>query len=951
MPPRKKAAASTKKSVPKKTKSKKGEDEEETIDASSTIEQQTVNEDEKFIKFFLEQEKKKPTDTIIFIKRKGSGNKSKTKNKDNTEEDIFYSVHGKDALFIDKHYFKCNTFKCNGNFDYFGDGQRKFKGIPYLTIKPSLYVQYSKGLLMDKKVRVEVWEKKGTNYECVQSGSPGNIQAFEDIFLSTDIMTSVVASVSIKKTKDERLVGLVYCDTTLRTIGFCSFTDSDQFANLDAALIQIEAREVLIHLDNSPDSLKIRDVISRSGILLTERKKSHYVEKDIDSSMRTLVPGEIVNVEFKEDIIRGATQCLIDYLDLLSDFNNHSYYRTISFRINTKMKLDSACVLALNILPNPNDRIKSDSLYGLLNKCVTKTGSRKLREWIRQPLLDVDEIEQRLDMVEIMVNDYEFRESLLDRLKLIPDLDRLCNKLQRKKATCEDLFRLYTCSKTVETIKELMANCQYEKAFSAVYQSFIEHFSKTIEDLNQFSELVTAGLDMPGTEKNEFRINPELDTELQQIKLSMEDLLRQLDEETERIEGDLELEEGVLSRDDTITGSCFILPSKHSKLVTSNKEYTELAGGRQGIVRFITKTLKKLSEEYVDVTSQYEAKAATVMSQIQSAAASFEPLFSELRDTLSQLDIFASFANVAVNAKIPYVRPIIKPMQDEEEEIILKKCRHPCVETQDAVQFQENDCVLNRASNQFLLITGPNMGGKSTYIRQVALNILMAQIGCYIPCEEGSVVTVRDAILARIGASDSQLRGISTFMSEMLETSSILATATRHSLIIVDELGRGTSTYDGFGLAYSIIEHIMEQKHSFTLFATHFHELRVLVEQHSQIHNYCMQSVIKDKKCIMTYKIQDDSVVDNSFGVHVAELAQFPQEVIEVAHKKAKEITEIMENNGVEEVLQEPSKKKVKLSEEAKINTHQVLCQIYNTNFEQKSIEDILNIFSNIFTQ
>lgn len=429
------------------------------------------------------------------------------------------------------------------------------------------------------------------------------------------------------------------------------------------------------------------------------------------------------------------------------------------------------------------------------------------------------------------------------------------------------------------------------------YQAMIE---QTI-DLSSLENATSAG----GFSDSMLAINPEYDESLMELSKKLEKVRGEMTRIHREAGDDLNMELGrkLKLEDHRLHGWCFRLTRNDASRIRGNSHYRELSTVKAGVF-FTTKEMSHLSNAYKTLQENYETCQKEIVNEVITTAATYSPVFTKLNIAVSKLDVLVSFSHAAAFAPIEYVRPAkMYGLNDEVRVTNLKEARHPCLEQQENMMFISNDIHLEKGKDEFLIITGPNMGGKSTYIRTVGVISLMNQIGCFIPVSEGSEICVVDSILARVGASDSQLKGVSTFMSEMLEMSSILKTATANSLIIVDELGRGTSTYDGFGLAWSISKFISTKLHSFTLFATHFHELTTLAEEVPTIKNLHVVAHVEDvdnatrgskDNITLLYKVEP-GVSDQSFGIHVAEIVKFPSKIISMAKRKASELDDSKE--------------------------------------------------------
>lgn len=436
--------------------------------------------------------------------------------------------------------------------------------------------------------------------------------------------------------------------------------------------------------------------------------------------------------------------------------------------------------------------------------------------------------------------------------------------------------------------------------------------------------MVETTVDLDALSNHDFIIKPEFDDGLRIIRKKLDKLKYNMEVEHTRVGHDLnqEKEKKLFLENHKVHGWCFRLTRNEAGCIRNKKAYQECSTQKNGVY-FTTTDLLAMRREFDQLSENYNRTQSGLVNEVVSVAASYTPVIEKLASVLAHLDVIVAFAHASIHAPIPYTRPKLYPRasechaSDNDAATILREARHPCLEQQDDVAFITNDVELRSSAvgPSFLIITGPNMGGKSTYIRMIGCISLLAQLGCFVPCAQGASLTLYDSILARVGASDSQLKGVSTFMAEMLETANILKSATRDSLIIIDELGRGTSTYDGFGLAWAIAEHIVAHIGACAAFATHFHELTRLSAEWPQVRNLHVVAHVSvgadgrgasggddeqgatASEVTLLYRVEP-GVSDQSFGIHVAELVRFPRKVINMAKRKAEELEDFEGGRG-----------------------------------------------------
>ncbi|KAI8058111.1 muts domain V-domain-containing protein [Syncephalis plumigaleata] len=819
----------------------------------------------------------------------------------------FYSVHGEDALYVAD-----TLYKTTGVLKYLGGNITT--GIPSCTLSKVTAESFLRDLLTRLQYRVEIWateSKKNQSWYLSKQASPGNLQAVEDMLFNNAEVTSppVVMSIWLNKDANNQLhVGVCFVDTTQRTLGVCEWIDNILFTNVEALVIQLGVKECVLPKTEAGKQYelgKLRAVLDRNGVLLTDLSQSAFRTTHVDQDLQRLLGDtyQISQNDMEMKSALAATASLIHYLELLADETNYGYYLLRRHELSQFMRLDSAAVRALNLMPSAGQTNQAvvSSVFGLLNRCRTAQGTRLLAQWLMQPLLDIKEIEKRHTLVELFVNNTTCRQTLQDlHLKRMPDLHRLSKRLQRGTATLQDVVRVYQVLIQLPLMLEALREVEYpsEEHQTLVEVTYIQHLESYHDQLSKLKEMIELTIDLEQADYHQYVIRANFDEGLQECKDRSDGLFKEMQDEYRQMAHQLHMEEDkkIKLEKSNIYGYCFrITRTEAGGLSKAKTKVIELATQKAGLY-FTTPQLKQLSEAYTDTQAEYQRIQSTLVKQVIEIVATYCPIMENLNGLLAHLDVIVSYAYVAVHAPIPYIRPEMHPK--DYGKVSLEDARHPCLEALDGMTVIPNDIELQQGKRDLLLVTGPNMGGKSTFIRQLGVIALMAQAGSFVPCRKATL-TVFDAVLARVGASDSQLKGVSTFMAEMLETAAILRAATPHSLVIIDELGRGTSTFDGFGLAWAISEFIAKEIRCCCLFATHFHELTQLADELPNVDNLHVTAHADDKGQGITllYKVKP-GVCDQSFGIHVAEWANFPSLVVDTARRKAIELEQTATHDG-----------------------------------------------------
>ena len=588
-----------------------------------------------------------------------------------------------------------------------------------------------------------------------------------------------------------------------------------------------------------------------------------------------------------------AVATLLDYLHdtVMTDLSHISHLTYLDASEN--LVLDTYTLRNLEVTRNLRDGGKKDTLLDVLDFTETAMGSRLLKQWLEAPLLSIVAIDRRLDAVQEMVEDFGLRGALADGLKDIRDFERLLTRIEVGTANARDLVALRLSLACLPGIRETLAD---------VRAQLLRETTERVMTFDEVTELLARAIvDEPGISLREGGIikdgyDAELD-EYRRIAHDSKSMLQEIEEREKQETGIKSLKIGY----NKVFGYYIEVRNSGADLVPDRYIRKQTLANAE---RYITEELKAFETKILGAQEKIVQIEYRLFTEVRERIKQELPGIQQTAHAIAVLDVLRSFAEAAVSYN--YVRPQLRP----EGGISIKDGRHPLVErilTRDL--FVPNDTELNHRDCEIMLITGPNMAGKSTYMRQVALLALMAQVGSFLPARE-AVLSPVDRIFTRIGASDDLVSGQSTFMVEMNEVAQILKYATRDSLVILDEIGRGTSTLDGMSIARAVVEYIEKKIHAQTLFATHYHELTEMADD--KIKNFCVAVKERGAQVAFLRRIVPGAA-DKSYGIHVARLAGLPKtvtkraEALLAALEAKQEKVQAAETDGWEETAAPPT--------------------------------------------
>ena len=675
--------------------------------------------------------------------------------------------------------------------------------------------------------------------------------------------------------------GIAICDISTGDFYSTRIAENNNFAVLLDELAKFGPAEIVVNsfLYNSIE--EINEIRKRFNLYINNFDDGNF-KFDTENLLQNYKL-ENENTEIKDlknyELETIAINALLVYLKQTQKIKLDHINRIRFYNLQKYMTLDITARRNLELLERQHDKGKKGTLLWVLDKTSTSMGGRKIRKWIGEPLLDVNQINKRLNAVRELKENSILRGELQQTLKKVYDIERLVGKISYGNSNGRDLNALKNSLKQIPNIKNLIKDSNSE---------LIKFLELSLDECSDLAKLIEDAIveDPPITLKEggiiKLGYNQEID-EYKKASTEGKKWLLELEQREKEATGIKNLRIGF----NRVFGYYIEITKSNLSLVpeTYIRKQT-LTNGE----RYITEELNELESKILGAEEKLIDLEYQIFTEVRTHLAKNIQRLQKSADIISTLDVLSALSTVAEDMN--YVCPIV----DNGGEIDIKEGRHPVIEKMiDTGSFVANDTYLNKDTDRLSIITGPNMAGKSTYMRQVALITLMAQIGSFVPASYAKIGIV-DKIFTRVGASDDLSMGQSTFMVEMMEVANILKEATSNSLIILDEIGRGTSTYDGLSIAWAVVEHITDKTKcgAKTLFATHYHELTELETKLEGVKNYSIAVKEKGEDVIFLRKIIPGGT-DESYGIHVAKLAGVPQAVV----KRSNEILRSLERKSM----------------------------------------------------
>ena len=672
--------------------------------------------------------------------------------------------------------------------------------------------------------------------------------------------------------KENENIGLTYVDISTGEVN-ATHLSSDKVVE---EIAKIHPSEIIINDLGFIPSLQ--NMITLGNIYVNENFNENYL--DINILKEYFSDDYLSNIRFDDkNLMKNSLSILLSYIyntqkQVTSNINSINVYNSSEY-----MVLDMFTRSNLELTQTIRGNKKKGSLLHVLDKTSTAMGGRLMRKYVEEPLVNKDKIDERLNVIEEIKDDFMLREDLNDILKNVYDIERICGKIAFEKVTPKEMIHLRNSIEKLPILKETINSSNGD---------IIKKYINDLDDLNDIYSLVDeAIMEEPAiTIKDGNIIKSDFNDELKELRDISQNgafLIKEIENREREKTGVKSLKIGF----NKVFG--YYIEITKVGLTTAKIDETYIRKQTlSNAERFITPELKEIEDKILNAQDKIKSLEYEIFVNIRNEIYKNIDRIQKVAKTIANIDVFVSLATVA------YINNYVKPSINEENKLDIKDGRHPVVERIVGEEnFVANDTYLNVGENIINIITGPNMAGKSTYMRQTAIIALMAHIGSFVPAEYANI-PILDRIFTRVGASDDLSQGQSTFMVEMSEVSLILKNATEKSLVILDEIGRGTSTYDGISLAWSIVEYIQNNIKCKTLFATHYHELTDLENEFEDVKNYSI-AVREDNDGIIFLRKIIPQGADKSYGIYVAKLAKLPDKVID----RAKDILKDLEKNHV----------------------------------------------------